>query len=129
MLKSRLMILAGSVAGLVILVYAAHAYANTAPNQDFTLFNETGFAITRLQISPANSDKWGPNWLSGALPSRTSVRIDFSGSGYAPTDCLFDVKIHRGSDDVSFIVEDLNTCELDQVVFTSKGNKVFFHKY
>jgi hypothetical protein len=126
---------AGSLCLLALAVAPSIALADStlAPralesNQDFTLFNETGFTIGEVHISLANDDKWGGDVLGrDVLPSGEHARINFH--GYKPSDCVFDMKIRRGNEGDSFVVEDVNLCELDEIAFTSKGDKVFFHKH
>jgi hypothetical protein len=95
-------------------------------NQDFSIYNETGFVIGEVHISRANDDKWGPDVLGrDVLGSGEHTRIVFS--GYRADDCIFDMKIRRGNEGVSYVVEDINLCKLDIITVTSKGDKVFFH--
>ena len=98
-----------------------------AGNQDFTLHNETDFNIGELHISASDDNKWGPDVLGqDVLLKGDKTHITFT--GFKDTDCKFDVKISKNGEDTAYVVEDLNLCEIDDVVFYSKDGKVFFRK-
>jgi hypothetical protein len=111
----------------VATIGAMSAIAFAGGNQDFSLHNETDFVIDELHISLANDDKWGADVLGkDVLNLGESARITFT--GFKDTDCKFDVKIKKVKEDVSYVVEDIDLCEIDKVSFTSKDGKVLFHK-
>jgi len=119
-------ILTGSLAVMAIAAASSMALAEGS-NQDFTVHNETGFNIGELHISLASDDKWGADVLGQdiLLPS-DKARISFS--GYKPTDCVFDVRIRKNNEGDAYVVQKLNLCEVDDVVFYSKDDQVFFRK-
>jgi hypothetical protein len=114
---------------LSTLVLSTFAFAgDEGSNQDFTLWNDTGFTIGSVYVSLANDDSWGEDVLGeDMLPVGESTTIRFS--GYKPKDCIFDIKIKKGEDGPEFTVEDVNLCKLDNLTFYSKGKKVFYKKH
>jgi len=101
--------------------------ALAAGHQDFSLHNDTHFVIGELHIALANQDKWGPDVLGAdTLGQDGKAHIKFT--GYKDADCIFDVRIRKDNDGPFFLVEDLNLCEIDDVVFYSKDGKVLFRK-
>lgn len=112
----------------IVAIAAFTSIAQADSNQDFTLHNATGFMIGELHVSSANNDRWGPDVLGqDVLNPGDKVRVSFS--GYKPSDCIFDIKIRKGEDGPAFVVEDVNLCQLDDIVFFQAGGRVLFKKF
>src|SRR5580700_7788760 len=118
-----------SVLGLVTISSLAAADSTPSPrpmggNQDFTLWNETGFRIGEFHVSLANDAKWGEDVLGkDVLETGDKTHITFH--GYKESDCIFDMMIRKNNDGEMFQVGGVNLCEIDDVAFTSKDGHVF----
>jgi hypothetical protein len=121
-----------SILGLVTVSSLAAADSTPMPhqmggNQDFNLWNETGFQIGEFHVSLASSSKWGEDVLGkDVLESGEHTHITFH--GYTDSDCVFDMMIRKGNGGEMFQVGGVNLCEIDDVAFTSHDGHVFFHK-
>jgi hypothetical protein len=85
--------------------------------------NKTGMTIEEFYISPSNQESWGPDILkSGVLEDGQHGIIKFS-----PNDdnCVFDVKI-VDENDKAWIVEEVDLCKNDTLVFAKQGGKVVY---
>lgn len=70
---------------------ATFALPALAANQDFTLFNKTGYQIDEVYVSSASAKNWGADIMgANAVPNGTSVNITFPHSSSA---CKFDIKV------------------------------------
>jgi hypothetical protein len=86
--------------------------ASAAP-QDFTLDNETGYAIKNLYISPTTTNDWQEDVLGqDTLDNGGSVNIHFPG-GRGET-CEWDLKIAY-NDDSSHEWTAVNLCSISKV--------------
>lgn len=94
---------------------SATATAAFAGQQDFTLTNKTGHVIVTLNVSPVDSNEWGPDILGrDVLGEDESVAISFD---RGEDQCAWDIRVTY--DDGSVNDErGINLCETTDVVFT-----------
>ena len=115
-----------AIATIAAGTYATRAYAES--NQDFVLWNDTGFFIGEVHVTLANDDEWGEDVLGeDILEPGDHTEITFS--GYKPKDCIFDIQIRKGNDGAKYLVEDVNLCKLNDLSFYTKKGKVFVKKH
>jgi hypothetical protein len=108
-----------------IAVVTSLAQAQGGSNQDFTLWNGTGWTIGELHVSSSNDNHWGGDVLGqGVLNDHEKAHITFT--GYKPTDCLFDIKITKGEGGPQFVVQAVDLCKVDDVLFYSEGEHVMW---
>ncbi len=89
----------------------AGAAANAA-DQDFTMYNETGYTIDKVFVSVVGKTTWGKDILGrGQLEDGNKVDITFKGGTDA---CQFDLKVVYTDDD-SATWSDLNLCDLSKI--------------
>ena len=101
----------------LLVLLAAGARAQQAPNPSFNLVNRSATPIKELYASPAGATRWGldrlgQNYLppGGIFP----VRLPADGN------CLYDVRVVY-ADDKEEERRRLNTCTLDSVAFSGGG--------
>ncbi len=85
---------AGHASSLVVPVVSTVLGAATpaeAGPQDFTLTNALPGTITQLFVGESSNPNWGPNVLSGAIPTGASAPVTFD--GFPEASCTFDVRI------------------------------------
>jgi hypothetical protein len=83
-----------------------------AADQDFTLYNNTGYTIDKVFVSPVGKTTWGKDILGqDQLEDDNKVNITFS-SG--TTACNFDLKVVYTDDDTA-VWNDVNLCELSKI--------------
>ncbi len=98
----------------IALLSPVHAVAG---EQDFTLVNKTGIAITSLHISPHSSDEWGEDILGkDTLSDGDSLDIKFHRT---ETAAHWDLKI-SDKDGTTFTWESLNLKEISEVTLYLK---------
>jgi hypothetical protein len=92
----KILFLAVAVAVLCAFVPAAFAEGdNTNYALNFTLANQTGVTIYKLQMSPADCASWEEDMLgSEVMPDQTERAITFS--GYRSDVTLWDLKVTDG---------------------------------
>ena len=91
---------------------ATFALPALAANQDFTLFNKTGYQIDEVYVGPVSSDDWGKDIMGkGALGNNESVAISFT----APASvCKWDMKVKYNDGDVAEW-HNLDLCSISKV--------------
>jgi hypothetical protein len=84
-----------------------------ADHLNFTLYNETSKSIYYLYVSPARSDRWGPDILGrDVLTSGEYTRITFPDQS-SDSPCIYDVKVVFKDKTTS--VDRHNLCEIDSI--------------
>lgn len=99
--------------GLAAAMIGASAEAISAAQQNFRVYNETGRTMVGLWVSEADSDYWGNNILSRALPDDYNTAVVFPNGS---SDCLFDIaaKFSDGSTAEDYGV---NLCQVAYYTF------------
>jgi hypothetical protein len=83
-----------------------------AGDQDFTLYNVTGYTIDKVFVSPVGKTTWGSDILgTGQLEDGNKVDITFKASNDI---CHYDLKVVYTDDDTA-TWSDLNLCEISKV--------------
>lgn len=96
-----------------VMLCAAPACAQEAPNPSFYLVNRAAAAITRVYATPAGMPTWGSDRLTGATVGpgqNTAIRLPADGN------CIYDVRVvyaNARTDER----RGLNTCEIDNLSF------------
>ena len=87
-----------------------------AVNQDFSLVNNTGHTVMTLNVSPSDSDEWGPDILGAeVLANGESAEISFE-RGQAQ--CNWDLRATYDDGDTTD-ARNVNLCELTTVTLTA----------
>jgi hypothetical protein len=92
-----------------------------ADSQDFTLNNETGFAINELYISPTGCDDWAENVLDvDLLEDGESIEITFDRT----PETFWDIKVvdENGED---IVWEKINLKEAGEITLFYDGEKAW----
>lgn len=91
------------------------AFPAFAQQQNFILVNQTGSAITAVNVSPASTDDWGPDILEGqVIEDGQETTVQF------PPDiasCELDVRVTYDSGDASE-VRNVNLCDATRITVT-----------
>jgi hypothetical protein len=88
--------------------------ANAAP-QDFTLTNSTGHVIVTLNVSPSDSNRWGPDILGrDVLGDGEAAEVTFDRN---EDDCEWDIRVTY-DDGTQNDERGINLCETTDVEFT-----------
>lgn len=83
-----------------------------AADQDFTLYNETGYTIDKVFVSAVGKTTWGGDIMGqGSLDDGNKVDITFK-SG--TTACAFDLKVVYDDDDTA-TWSDVDLCKLSKI--------------
>lgn len=91
--------------------------ATAGARQDFTLVNNTGHTVMTLNVSPSNSDEWGPDILGrDVLPNGESAQITFERAG---DQCEWDIRATYDDGDTTD-ARGANLCELATVTLTGE---------
>ena len=99
---------AGEVAG---------AEAGATARQDFTLVNNTGHVVMTLNVSPSNSDQWGPDILGqDVLANGQSVQVGFE---RGEAQCEWDIRATYDDGDTTDS-RGVNLCEVATVTLTGE---------
>jgi len=95
----------------VAMLALAGASANAA-NQDFTLYNATGYTIDKVYVSAVGKSTWGKDVLGeDQLEDGNKVDIVFKSGTNA---CSYDLKVVYSDDDTA-TWSDVNLCELSKI--------------
>ncbi len=95
---------------------AAPAAAATGAQQDFTLVNNTGHTVMTLNVSPSDSDQWGPDILGqDVLANGQSATISFE---RGQDQCNWDVRATYDDGDTTD-QRGVNLCEIATVTLTA----------
>jgi hypothetical protein len=98
---------------LSVSLYATAAWAAV---QDFTLHNRTGHVIMTLNVSPSNSNQWGPDILGQeVLADGESAEISFDRT---ESQCMFDIRVTYDDGDTND-ERGINLCEVSEFTFTA----------
>jgi hypothetical protein len=86
-------------------------------NQDFTLVNNTGHTVMTLNVSPSDSDEWGPDILgSDVLANGQSAQVSFE---RGQDQCNWDLRATYDDGDTTD-ARGVNLCELATVTLTGQ---------
>jgi hypothetical protein len=88
------------------------AAASHAADQDFTLFNNTGYTIDKVFVSAANKKSWGEDILGQAsLDDHAKVEISFK---HGESGCDYDLKVVY-DDNEEAVWNTINLCDLSNI--------------
>jgi hypothetical protein len=73
----------------------------SADQRDFRVVNQSGSIITRLYVSPASSDSWGPDQLGADVIHPGGSFSLYFATGQAGNSCIFDLRIVTASGSAS----------------------------
>ena len=97
------------------LLASALATAAYAAQQDFTLTNHTGHVIMTLNVSPNDSNQWGPDILGrDVLGDGEAAEISFDRN---EDQCMWDIRVTYDDNDTNDL-RGINLCETTEVEFT-----------
>jgi hypothetical protein len=86
--------------------------AAQAADQDFALYNETGYTIDKVFVSPSGKTTWGSDILgTGQLGDGNKVNVTFKNGN---TVCEYDLKVVYDDDDTA-VWSSLNLCDLSKI--------------
>ncbi len=117
----KLGFLGAAITALALPCLALSAFAQG--KQNFTLVNQTGYDISEVYVSPANSSDWEEDVLGeDILKNRDDVEITFKRN---VRQCLWDMKVVYDDDDSSAEWNDIDLCKVSQVTihFNRKADK------
>lgn len=101
-----------AVAALAAAAVFVPSFAS-AGDQDFTLINRTGYAISEVYVSPHNTSDWQEDVLGeDTLDDATKVRIRFSRDTDA---CNWDLKVVYQDDDSSAEWGNFDLCTISEI--------------
>lgn len=108
-----------TILGACALLLAAPAIAG---DQDFTLFNKTGYDIAEVYVSPADAKAWGDDVMEDeVLEDTASVPITFNAKNSV---CHYDLKvIFTDGDEAQWTNFDLCTISKIQIFWNAKTQK------
>lgn len=90
--------------------------ASAQDRRDFAVVNSNRQTITQFYVSSTNRTTWGPDILSGVLPSGTSTTVFFSGHSNR---CMYDVMaVYR---DRTYDMSRINVCQTLSIDFNGDG--------
>ena len=96
---------------------SAPATAEAGAQQDFTLVNNTGHTVMTLNVSPSDSNEWGPDILGqDVLANGQSAQISFE---RGQEQCLWDLRATYDDGDTTDS-RGVNLCELTTVTLTAE---------
>lgn len=91
--------------------------ATAVANQDFTLVNNTGHTVMTLNVSPSDSDQWGPDILgSNVLANGQSAQVSFE---RGQEQCVWDLRATYDDGDTTD-ARGVNLCQLTTVTLTGQ---------
>jgi hypothetical protein len=86
--------------------------AANAADQDFTLYNATGYTIDKVFVSEVGKTTWGADIMGqGSLDDGSKVEITFKGGTGG---CSYDLKVVYDDDDTA-TWSNVNLCELSKI--------------
>ncbi len=101
--------LAAPLAAVAMLCLAQAAYA---ADQDFALYNDTGYTIDKVFVSPVGKTTWGGDILGkDQLEDGDKVNVTFKKGNSV---CQYDLKVVYTDDDTA-VWNDLNLCDLSKI--------------
>ena len=102
------------LAATALIVLSGVAYAQEA-KQNFVLVNKTGYDLSEIYISPANTNSWEEELLAGGdddFEDGLASEINFH-SGVKT--CMWDLKVVYSDDDSSAVWHDIDLCKVSKV--------------
>lgn len=88
--------------------------------QNFTVVNQTGHTVMRLNVSASNDNNWGPDILgSQVLPNGQSADVTF---GRNESSCLWDIRATY-DDGGTTDIRQVNLCEVGTVNLLPSGGE------
>ena len=91
--------------------------ATAGAQQDFTLVNNAGHTVMTINVSPSNSDQWGPDILGqDVVANGESVEISFE---RGDEQCLWDLRATYDDGDTTDS-RGVNLCEVATVTLTGE---------
>ena len=117
------------ILALVMAVFFGAALITTPAaaqsNADFRLFNQTGYEIEKLYVSPSASRNWGPDRLGNdTLPNGRYWTLRFPN---AQAQCMQDMKVvFADGDEITY--ERLNLCSFARLTlrYNRKTKRVWY---
>ena len=104
----RKLLIAGA---LLVSAIATAAYAGA---QDFTIHNSTGQAVLTLNVSPSDSNQWGPDILGvDVLGDGEDAEVSFDRN---EDQCVWDIRVTYDDGDVND-ERGINLCETTDITF------------
>ncbi|MEQ8816798.1 MAG: argininosuccinate lyase [Thalassobaculum sp.] len=107
----------GSVAIASSMAVSAVAWAQA--KQDFTLVNNTGYALSEVYVSPSKADDWQDDILGRDIMD-DGVEFDIS-FDRADKSCFWDLKVIYHDDNSSAVWQGIDLCTVS--VITIKYNR------
>ena len=105
--------------GLFAGAFLAAAFAASAAwaaAQDFTIHNHTGHVIVTLNVSPSDSNRWGPDILGReVLGDGEATEVSFDRN---EDQCVWDIRVTY-DDGTENDERGINLCETTDVTFTA----------
>ncbi len=93
-------------------VFCFAGLAANAADQDFTMYNNTGYTIDKVFVSAVGKTTWGSDILGrDKLDDGENVAITFKSGTSA---CNYDLKVVYDDDDTA-VWSDVNLCELSKI--------------
>jgi hypothetical protein len=93
------------------------APSDGAANQDFTLVNNTGHTVMTLNVSPSDSNQWGPDILGqNVLPNGQSAQVSFE---RGQDQCEWDIRATYDDGDTTD-ARGANLCQISTVTLTGE---------
>ena len=96
---------------------AAIAFMSTATmaqDRDFTLVNNTGYAIKGLYVNLPNDNVFNENELSSALENGAKFQVKFTRAD-GGTKCVWNIKVDWADGSAPSFFNGLNLCQLNTV--------------
>jgi hypothetical protein len=88
--------------------------------QNFTVVNQTGHTVMRLNVSASNDNNWGPDILgSQVLPNGQSADVTFNRN---ESSCLWDIRATY-DDGGTTDIRQVNLCEVGTVNLVPSGGE------
>lgn len=104
-----------------LMIVGGSAWA--AAKQDFTLVNKTGYVISKVYVSPSDSDDWEEDVLGrDILNDGEDVDISFHRD---TTGCKWDLKVTYKIDNSSVVWKGFNICDITKIsiFYDANGDK------
>ncbi len=114
-MRSTIARFAAVPAAIALLAVHAAMPALAAPGE-FTVVNNTSFAISELYVGPSASENWGSNFLANQVinPTQTATVSLYSFDG---TTCLYDVAV-VGTEGQKGVMYRFDLCNLNTLTFS-----------
>lgn len=105
---------------VVCTLFVMNSTANAqSTSRDYSITNNSGYTITNLYFSPANTNTFGKNVMtSPTIMSNNS--FDYTWADYPAETCAWDV-MYTTSDGTNYYIEDVDLCTASSFLLTN-GN-------